>query len=68
MVVVPKKTGGVRICKPLNQNVLREVYPIPKVDESLAQLAGATIFSTVDAVSGFWQIPLAEESQLLIPL
>ena len=48
MVVVPKKEGSVRICvdlKPLNQSVLREVHPIPKVDDTLAQLAGATVFS-----------------------
>ena len=33
MVVVPKRSGDVRICvdlKPLNECVLREVYPIPK--------------------------------------
>ena len=68
MVVVPKKSGQVRICvdlKPLNENVLREVHPIPKVDETLAQLAGATVFSKLDANSGFWQIPLSEESRLL---
>ena len=48
MVVVPKKTGQVRICvdlKPINQSVLREVHPLPKVDETLAQLAGAKVFS-----------------------
>ena len=38
---------------------------MPKVDETLAQLAGANIFSKLDAHSGFWQIPLAEESHLL---
>ena len=68
MVVVPKKSGAVRICvdlKPLNESVLREVHPIPKVDETLAQLAGATLFSKLDANSGFWQIPLAPESRLL---
>ena len=68
MVVVPKKSGKVRICvdlKPLNEGVLRETFPIPPVDDTLAQLSGATIFSKVDANSGFWQIPLAEESQLL---
>ena len=35
----PKKEGSVRICvdlKPLNQSVLREVHPIPKVDDTLA--------------------------------
>ena len=48
-----------------NENVLREVHPLPKVDEILAQLSGATVFSKVDANSGFWQIPFAEKSQLL---
>ena len=68
MVVVPKQNGNLRICvdlKPLDENVLREVHPLPKVDETLAQLAGAKIFSKLDANSGFWQIPLAKESRLL---
>lgn len=68
MVVVPKWSGEVRICvdlKPLNENVLREPHPMPKVDDTLALLAGATIFSKLDANSGFWQIPLAPESRPL---
>ena len=68
MVVVPKDSGAVRICvdlKPLNENVLREVHPMPKVDTTLAQLSGATVFSKLDANNGFWQIPLANESKLL---
>ena len=58
MVVVSKKLGDVRICvdlKLLNESVLREVHPIPTVDETLGKLAGATIFSKLDANSGFWQ-------------
>ena len=68
MVVVPKKSGKVRICvdlKPLNASVLREVNPLPKVDETLAQLSGAKVFSKLDANSGFWQIPLSQTSRLL---
>ena len=68
MVVVPKASGAVRICvdvKPMNENVLREVHPMSKVDTTLAQLTGAAMFSKLDANSGFWQIPLAEESRLL---
>ena len=68
MVVVPKKNGRVRICvdlKPLNENVLREVHPLPRVDETLARLSGAKVFSKLDANSGFCQIPLAKSSQLL---
>ena len=60
MVVVPKKTGRVRICvdlKGLNESVLREVHPLPKVDETLAQLTGAKVFSKLDANSGFLANP-----------
>ena len=68
MVVVPKKNGKVRICvnlKPLNHSILREVHPLPKVDETLARLSRANIFSKQDANSGFWQIPLSPSSCLL---
>ena len=68
MVVVPKANGKVRICVDLtnlNQSVLRERHPLPAVDQTLAQLAGATVFSKLDANSGFWQIPLAPESAKL---
>ena len=57
MVVVPKRSGEIRICmdlKPLNLNVLREVHTLPAVDETLAQLAGVAVFSKLDAYSGFW--------------
>ena len=56
MVVVPKKDKTVRICvdlKPLNTSVLRETHPLPKVDDTLAQLTGAKVFSKLDANSGF---------------
>ena len=65
MVVVLKKEGAIRICvdlKPLNENVLCEIHPLPKVDETLAQLSGATVFSKLDAISGFWQIPQRNRS------
>ena len=68
MVVVPKKDGSVRICVDLtrlNENVRREHHPLPAVEQALAQLADARVFSKLDANSGFWQIPLAKESTLL---
>ena len=68
MVVVPKKSGDVRICvdlKPLNESVLRETHPLPGVDEILAQMTGATVMSKLDANSGFWQIPLTKDSREL---
>eukprot|EP00731_Ephydatia_muelleri_P036195 Em0214g1a len=68
IVVAPNRNGDIRICvdlKALNESVLGEVYPLPTVDETLAQLTGATVFSKLDANSGFWQIPLADSSRLL---
>ena len=67
-MVVPKRSGVVRICvdlKPLNESVLRECHPNPKVDDTLALLHGATVFSKLDANSGFWNIPMLETSHPL---
>ena len=41
------------------------MHPLPRVDETLAQLTGAKVFSKLDANSGFWQIPLSPQSRLL---
>ena len=46
----------------LNQCVFRERYPLPAVEQILAQLSGAKIFTKLDANSGFWQMPLSPES------
>lgn len=49
MVAVPKRMGrGVRICSDLtelNKSVLRERHPLPLVENTLGQLAGAKVFS-----------------------
>ena len=68
MVVVPKANGKVRICVDLtilNKSVERERHPLPTVYQTLAQLSGAQVFSTLDANSGFWQIPLDSQSAKL---
>ena len=68
MVIMAKPDKSVRICvddKPLNVYIRRELHQLPMVDEMLAQLQGATVFSKLDANSGFWQIPISEASQLL---
>ena len=68
IVVVPKSNGKVRICVDLtkpNESVRRENFPLPFTDQFLAQLSGAKVFSKLDCNSGFYQIPLHEESQEL---
>ena len=65
MVVVRKKNGDVRICidpRDLNKAVKRCYYPMPTIEEIVARVPRATIFSVLDAKSGFWQVKLSEES------
>ena len=65
IVVVKKPNGDVRVCLDpldLNKAVKREHYPLRTVEEVVATLAEARVFSTLDAISGFYQIRLPEES------
>ncbi len=68
MVPVLKKNGKVRICvdlKKLNEQVKRERFILPTSEEITAELSGATVFSSLDAALGFFQIPLHSESSRL---
>ena len=70
LVCVPKPNGSVRVCVDLtavNKSVQREIHPMASVDDSLAKLGSckSTYFTKLDANSGFWQIPLDQESRLL---
>ena len=67
MVPVPKAKGDVRICdlRKLNQANIREKYILPTFDDIIHQLRGSTIFSKLDAQSGFWQLPLDPETAKL---
>ena len=65
----PKASGGLRACcdlRRLNQFVRRPTHPCPTPRDAVSQISpGASLFTTMDALSGYWQIPLAEESQAL---
>jgi hypothetical protein len=68
MVVVPKSSGQVGICidfTKLSMSAKRENFPLPSMEESLAKLANAVVFSKLDANSSFWQTNLATESRPL---
>ena len=68
MVIVPKPNGDLRICTDLtklNNSVVRERFMLPTVEHSLGQLAGATIFTKLDANSGYWQLKLDTPSSYL---
>lgn len=65
MVPVLTKNYSVRICVDLtclNEAVCREKYVLPSVEQTLGSLAGARVFSKLDANRRFRQIPLSPES------
>ncbi|KAF4650792.1 hypothetical protein FOL46_000725 [Perkinsus olseni] len=58
-VFAAKKNGKVRICidyRALNNVSKVDAYPVPRPDDVQEHLAGATIFSTPDLRSGYWQL------------
>ena len=68
IVTVLKSNGKVRVCvdyTELNKNVMRPYYELPTVDDTLVQFGKGSVFSKLDANSGYFQIKLAKESQLL---
>ena len=69
MVPVLKRNGQIRVCvdlSELNKAIKREGFQIPVAEVIFARMKGAVFFTVLDATSGFWQIPLSEDSSLLI--
>ena len=66
--IVPKKDGSFRFVldyRALNEKSLEDRYTMKDVGECIGEIgrAGSTIFSTMDLTSGFWQLPLQQDSR-----
>ena len=40
----------------MNHITRKDAYPLPRVDNTLDTLAGSKWFSTLDLISGYWQV------------
>ncbi|KAL0819744.1 hypothetical protein ABMA28_007792 [Loxostege sticticalis] len=66
IVLVQKKTGEKRLCvdyRALNRKTKKDHYPLPRVEDQLDGLSGNTLFTSLDLASGYYQIPISEESR-----
>ena len=61
IVLVKKKDGTKRFCidyRRVNDVTVKDAYPLPRIDESLDQLAGSKWFSCLDLSAGYWQVEI----------
>ena len=68
MLVVGKPDGDVRICldpSELNKAIQRQHFAVPTVEQLFSKLSNARYFCSLDAASGFYQIPLSNEASFL---
>jgi len=66
IALVTKKDGTTRFCvdyRKLNAATKLDVYPLPRIDDSLDLLARCQYFSTLDLASGYWQVGMDSDSQ-----
>ena len=64
VVLVKKKDGEWRFCvdyRKLNNITVKDVYPLPRIDDALCRHSGSKFFSIMDLQSGYHQIELDPE-------
>ena len=66
VTLVRKKDNTWRFCidfRRLNAMTMKDAYPIPRIDATLDQLGEASIFTSLDLRSGYWQVAITPEDR-----
>ena len=68
IVLAHKKDSGLQFyinLRKLNNKMIKDAQSLPRIEDSLDCLDGATIFTSLDVQSGYWQVELTEASRPL---
>ena len=66
IVLVQKKDRSTRFCvdyRKVNEVTWKDAYPLPQIDTTLNTLAGFQWFSTLDLLSGYWQMQIQGDNR-----
>ena len=66
VVIKRKPDNSLRICgdyRALNAITIKDQYPMPNLYDATARLAGTQIYSAVDIVRAYYNIPVSQEDQ-----
>lgn len=66
IVLVKKSDNTWRFCidyRAVNEAVIKNSHPLPRIDDTIDALSGAKFFSNVDLKAGYFQIPVAERDR-----
>ncbi|GJS91119.1 putative reverse transcriptase domain-containing protein [Tanacetum coccineum] len=64
VLFVKKKDGSFRMCidyRELNKLIVKNRYPLPRIDDLFDQLQGSSVYSKIDLRSGYHQLRVRDE-------
>ena len=68
LLLIPKRDGTHRIVvdfRQLNKLTIRDPYPVPSLRDLISSIGENQAYTTLDLLSGFWQIELDDQSKPL---
>jgi hypothetical protein len=63
VLFVEKKDGTQQMCvnyRSLNEVIIKNKYPLPRIEDLFDQMVGASVFSKIDLRSGYYQLKIWE--------